>query len=125
MAKRKKSRTKSTGMKVFLGIVLAVIFFALFNLGISTFYPYDYSAGMDYATYHQTIFYIFVIAGLFLAVAGMFISNIAFQIWGIGSGTAMIIEGIVRNWSDRIPAFVALFLVFIILSIFVWRKFRK
>ena len=118
-------RTKSTGMKVFLGIILAVIFFALFNLGVSTFYECNYASGCNYEQYHQNIFYIFVVAGLILAVAGMFIANLSFQILGVGSGTALIIEGIVRNWSDKIPAFVALLLVFIILSIFVWRKFRK
>lgn len=123
--KMARARGKLTGMKVFLGIALAVIFFALFNLGIATFYPYEYGSDVSYENYQQNIFYIFVVVGLIIAVAGMFIANLAFQIVGIGAGTAMIIEGIVRNYQDKIPAFVALLLVFIILAIFVWRKFRK
>ena len=120
-----KPKSKSNGMKVFLGIALAIILFALFNLGISTFYTCDYGSGCNYDTYHQNIFYIFVVSGLILAVAGMFIASLAFQIVGIATGTAFIIQGIIMNWSNKIPAFIALCLVFVILSIFVWRKFRK
>lgn len=160
------SGSSSVGMKIFLGISLALIFFGLFNLGVATFYDSpeynDYcdrdvgiprvdqwteqqcldeggiwqngycdlysecQAEYDIAKdkYDSTIFYIFVIAGVILAVAGLFIISLPFQIIGIGAGTAMIIEGILRNLQDKIPAFIAGVVAFVILSYFVWRKFR-
>ena len=163
---RKSKKIESTGMKIFLGIALGLIFFGLFNLGVATFYDSpDYSDYCDgnrgvpgkidwteqecldeggilqngycdfYAEcqgeyglandrYDNTIFYIFVIAGVLLAVAGLFIVSLPFQIVGIGAGTAMVIEGILRNLQDKIPAFVAGVVAFVILSYFVWRKFR-
>ena len=155
----------STGMKIFLGIALAVILFGLFNLGVATFYPspdYDDYCGKispiqklewteqecvdeggvwedqycnfykdcqdEYQitkdSYNNKIFYFFVIAGLILAVLGLFITYLPFQIVGIGTGTGLIIEGILRNLQDKIPAFIAGTLVFIVLSYFVWRKVK-
>jgi multisubunit Na+/H+ antiporter MnhE subunit len=74
--------------------------------------------------YGNSIFYMFVVAGLILAVAGLFITNLSFQIVGLGAGVGLIIEGIARNLNNRIMAFVAALLVFIILSYFVWRKVK-
>jgi hypothetical protein len=75
-------------------------------------------------SYNNHIFYVFVIAGLILVVLGLFISNTIFQIVGLGSGVALIIEGIARNLNEKIPAFIAGVLVFGILCFFAWKKFR-
>lgn len=148
-------KTKSVGIKIFLGIALAIILFSLFNLGISTFYPepaynsscYNYydkpclaneTCTIDQAkidacnlsnetarkTYENTIFYFFVIIGLILAIVGLFITSLAFQITSLGAGLSLIIEGIIRNLNNKIPAFIAGVAVFIILSYFIWRKFK-
>lgn len=164
--KRSSSKIESTGMKIFLGVALALIFFGLFNLGVETFYDgpeyNDYCDGdrgipgkIDWTeqectteggvwqdgfcnfysecrteydkardSYSNNVFYIFVIVGLVLAVVGLFIVSLPFQIVGIGAGTALIIEGILRNLENKIPAFIAGILAFGILSYFVWRKFR-
>ncbi len=143
----------ANGMKIFLGIALAIILFGVFNLGVSTFYPSpDYEDFCDripptielqndtqikdvtfqcqneYETakdnYNNIIFYVFVIAGLLFAVSGLFITNLSFQIVGLVSGTALIIEGILRNLENKIPAFIAGVFVFGILSYFVWRKVK-
>lgn len=187
---------KSTGMKIFLGVALAIIFFALFNLGVATFYEgpqyddYCYNGPIYYdkpvagdqvycpevctqvwaiednkcvfdecgsgcgpngdttfskesqcetklsgevcydgyneaqQKYDNTLFYIFIIPGLIIAVVGLFIVSLPFQLTTIGAGIALIIEGIVRNLENKVPAFIAGVLVFAILSYFVWRKFK-
>lgn len=137
----------NNGMKIFLGIALALIFFGLFNLGVATFYDSpeygDYCTttesmnvgSADYlqcnnaydqarASYDTNIFYIFVVSGLILAVVGLFIVSLPFQIVGLAGGTALIIEGIIRNLDNKVSAFIAGVLVFGILSYFVWRKFK-
>lgn len=134
----------NNGMKIFLGIALALIFFGLFNLGVATFYDSpeygDYCTNQvvgsaDYqqcnaeydqakASYDTNIFYIFVVSGLILAVVGLFIVSLPFQIVGLAGGTALIIEGIIRNLDNKVSAFIAGVLVFAILSYFVWRKFK-
>lgn len=188
------AKPKATGMKIFLGIALAVIFFALFNLGVATFYDGpsydDYCYGPMYSPneqaqycpevctpmwelknnnscvytecgsgcgpdgistfpkesqcdlklsgkqcydvyneaqqkYDNTLFYIFIIPGLIIAVAGLFVISLPFQLTTIGAGVALIIEGIVRNLENKIPAFIAGVIVFGILCYFVWRKFSK
>jgi hypothetical protein len=150
------NKKRSNGMKIFLGIALAIIFFGLFNLGVSTFYPgpeysdycYDFGSPkfIDNCTqidgcnniayyedcnnqynearddYNNNIFYVFVIAGLVLAIVGLFIAGLSFQIVWLSSGVALIIEGIIRNLNDKIPAFIAGVIVFIILSYFVYKK---
>jgi len=154
MAKNKQS----TGMKIFLGIALAVILFALFNLGVAAFYDspqYDDYCDVvgpktvapdanaddgtaeiqDYETcydeydaareaYNNNIFYLFVVAGLICAVGGLFITNLSFQIVGLGAGVGLIIEGIARNLNNKVMAFFAALAVFIILSYFVYRKVK-
>ena len=82
----------------------------------------DYDDARD--AYNNKIFYVFVIAGLILAVVGLFITYLPFQIVGIGTGTALIIEGIVRNIENKIPAFIAGVIVFGILAYFVWKKVK-
>ena len=191
--------SKSTGMKIFLGVALAIIFFALFNLGVATFYDgpnyddycyngpvyYDKQVGVvdpqvncpavctpmwkaqaggtceyiecgsgcgpDGITtfskesqcavkqegkvcydvyneaqqkYDNTLFYIFIIPGLIIAIVGLFIVSLPFQLTTLGAGVALIIEGIIRNLENKIPAFIVGVIVFAILSIFVWRKFK-
>jgi hypothetical protein len=143
---------KKTGLQVTTGIALALTLFALFNLGVHTFYPspeyndycsydvyrpgeennktaQDYQAcdnayDIDKEAYNNRIFYVFVIAGLLFAITGLFITYLPFQIVGIGAGSALIIEGIIRNLENKIPAFIAGVLVFLILSYFVWKKAR-
>jgi len=151
--KKKSSISKnsgSKGMKIFLGIALGLIFFSLFNLGVSTFYHSpEYSdycdigvnanqieVGSDYynqcnaeydqaqANYSNSIFYIFVISGFVFAILGLFIVSLPFQIVLLGGGTALIIEGIARNIENKVPSFIAGVLLFAVLSYFVWRKFK-
>lgn len=151
-------RNRLIGMKIFLGISLAIILFSLFNLGVATFYEkpdYDDYCGeitgrppiiykedtndtamqeldltcrneynLAREKYENNIFYVFVIAGLILAVSGLFITNLSFQIVGLGAGVGLIIEGIIRNLNNKIPAFIAGILVFAIFSYFVWRKVK-
>jgi hypothetical protein len=140
-----KRYSKSNGMKIFLGIALSLIFFGLFNLGVATFYDspeyLDFCdssltiGGEEYQQcnteyeqardiYENNIFYIFVISGLILAVVGLFITSLPFQIVGLAGGTSLIIEGIMRNLDNKVSAFIAGVLVFGILSYFVWRKFK-
>ncbi len=145
---------KKKGMQITMGIALAIILFGLVNLGIYTFHPgpdyddyceemrkpipleesrnnteeYDRACYEDYDTarddYNNKIFYVYVIIGLILTVAGLFITYLPFQIVGVGTGTALIIEGIMRNLENKIPAFIAGVIVFGILSYFVWKKIR-
>ncbi len=133
-----------------MGIALALILFGLVNLGVYTFHPspeyndycedynkparindsenYYNSCYEDYdnATeeYDNQMFYVYVTIGLILTVAGLFIVYLPFQIVGVGAGTALIIEGIVKNIENKIPAFIAGVIVFGILSYFVWKKVR-
>ncbi len=145
---------KKNGMQITMGIALALILLGLVNLGVYTFYPSpsyddycdeisrpvpleeakndsetidlscydDYDKARDH--YDNQIFYVYVILGLILAVAGLFIVYLPFQIVGIGAGTALIIEGILRNLENKIPAFIAGVVVFGILSYFVWKKVK-
>jgi len=146
------AKPKSNGMKIFLGIALAIILFGIVNLGVATFYEGpqyedycisyntpvtpekidsgyyetcsdEYRAAQD--EYDNTIFYVFVSLGLILAVVGLIILNLSFQIVGIGSGVALILEGILRNLNNKIPAFIAGVIVFLILSYFVWRTVKE
>jgi len=78
----------------------------------------------DRDAYNNRIFYVFVIAGLLLAVGGLFITYLPFQIVGLGTGTGLIIEGILRNLNNKIPAFIAGVIVFGLLAYFVWKKVR-
>ncbi len=55
---------------------------------------------------------------------GLFIVYLPFQIVGVGAGTALIIEGILINLENKIPAFIAGVIVFGILAYFVWKKVR-
>lgn len=82
----------------------------------------EYDEARD--VYNNRIFYVFVIAGLILSIGGLFITYLPFQIVGIGTGTALIIEGIVKNLENKIPAFIAGTIVFGILSYFVWKKVK-
>ena len=134
-----------TGMKIFLGIALALILFGLFNLGVYTFYDSpeynDYCGDVKQVTpdmrdlteqecideggiynngycdfyeecrgeydtarddYNNIIFYIFAVSGLVLALLGIFIPLLAFQIVGIGTGTGLILEGILRNLNNNL-----------------------
>lgn len=142
------------GMQITMGIALALILLGLVNLGVYTFYPgpeygdycdeiskpipleesrnnsktTDLSCYDDYDKarddYDNQIFYVYVIIGLILTVMGLFIIYLPFQIVGVGAGTALIIEGILRNLENKIPAFIAGMIVFGILSYFVWKKVR-
>ena len=145
---------KRNPMKIPMGIALALILFGLVNLGVYTFYPspnyddycedsarsspleepvngsekQDLSCYTDYdearENYNNQIFYVYVILGLILAVAGLFILYLPFQIVGIGTGTALIIEGIMKNLENKIPAFIAGVVAFAILAYFVWKKVK-
>ena len=145
---------KKNGMQITMGIALALILLGLVNLGVYTFYPSpdydnycdeiiravpleesrnksesaDLSCYNDYdkarENYNNQVFYVYVIIGLILAVVGLFITYLPFQIVGIGTGTALIIEGILRNLENKIPAFIAGVITFGILSYFVWKKVR-
>ena len=132
-----------------MGIALALILFGLVNLGVYTFYPSpsyedfcdevrkpvsledDLEIDTCYAEYNiardkysNNVFYVYVILGLALAVAGLFIVYLPFQIVGIGTGTGLILEGVVRNLENKIPAFIAGVVAFGILSYFVWKKVK-
>ena len=145
---------KRKGMQITMGIALALILLGLVNLGVYTFHPSpsydDYCEGLrkplsledsknntepndlscydDYdkarEDYDNQIFYVYVIIGLILTVTGLFIVYLPFQIVGVGAGTALIIEGILRNLENKIPAFIAGVIVFGILSYFVWKKMK-
>ncbi len=140
---------KKNPMQITMGIALAIILFALVNLGVYTFYPspsYDNFCDefaraspldgdleidpcyAEYDTarenYNNNVFYVYVILGLALAIAGLFIIYLPFQIVGIGTGTALIIEGIMRNLENKIPAFIAGVIAFAILAYFVWKKVK-
>ncbi len=135
-----------------MGIALALILFGLVNLGVYTFYPSpsyddfcdeiarasplealdlsekDLTCNNEYSeareNYNNNVFYVYVILGLALAVAGLFIIYLPFQITGIGTGTALIIEGIMKNLENKIPAFIAGVIAFAILAYFVWKKVK-
>ena len=142
---------KKNPMQITMGIALAIILFALVNLGVYTFYPspnYDDFCDeiarpspleeldnseidpcyAEYDTarenYNNNVFYVYVILGLALAIAGLFIIYLPFQIVGIGTGTALIIEGITKNLENKIPAFIAGVAAFGILAYFVWKKVK-
>lgn len=164
---------KKQGMQIFLGIGLAVLLFALVNLGTNAFYKspdyntycgsqpmnfYDqtscvnnggkwypavttnganspaycdatYTCNTNYTNasnlYNNTIFYVFVILGLGIAVYGFFIKKKTFQITAIATGLALIIEGIWRNYQNQIPAFIAGLIAFAILVYFINKKFLR
>ena len=147
------ANNSNSGLRVTMGIALALVLIGVVNLGTYAFYssptydeycqPHDYefepvkdspklaqdrACYDDYeqmrTKYNQNVFYIFLVTGLLLSVVGLFITNISFQITGVGSGTILIMEGIMRNLQDKIPAFVAGFLVFAILAYVVWRKVK-
>jgi len=42
----------------------------------------------------------------------------------LGSGVVLMLEGILRNLNNKIPAFIAGVIVFAILSYFVWRQVK-
>lgn len=88
----------------------------------------DFTCREDYDTardsYNNIIFYVFVIAGLGLAVSGMFLTTVTFQIVGLGAGIGLIGEGILRNLNEKIPAFIAGVVAFSILSYVVWRQVK-
>ena len=145
---------KKNNLQVTMGIALALILFGLVNLGVYTFYPsQEYSnycekinkpvqlenprnnslenESICYENYNNAkenydnqIFYIYLLLGLVLTIGGLFIIYLPFQIVGIGTGTILIIEGIIKNLEKRIPAFIAGVIVFGILAYFVWKKVR-
>jgi Na+-driven multidrug efflux pump len=134
---------KKTGFKIFVGIALAILLFALLNLGVYAFYdspqyedfcsqatPDNYTQCSEsyqnaQDSYNRVIFYIYVVIGLILSVLGLFIPNITFQITSFGSGIAFIIEGIFRNLNDKIPAFIVGAIAFGIICFFFYKRFAK
>jgi len=82
----------------------------------------NYDTARDH--YNQNAFYILVLIGLILSVAGLFITHLSFQITGIGAGVILMMEGALRNLQDKIPAFIAFALAFVILALVVWRKVK-
>ena len=142
---------KRLGIQITMGIALAIILLGIVNLGVYTFYPSpsydDYCEEIrkpveledpledledncydDYDVarekYDNQIFYVYVILGLILAVTGLFLAYLPFQIVGIGTGTALIIEGVLKNLENKIPAFIAAVIAFGVLSYFVWKKVK-
>ncbi len=88
----------------------------------------DFTCRQEYEeaqkAHNDTVFYIYVIAGLIAAVIGLFIASSTFQITGFGAGVAFIIEGILRNLNNKIPAFIAGAVAFLIIAFFIWKKTR-
>lgn len=77
----------------------------------------------DLNSYNKVIFYIFVNVGLIASVIGLFIMLPIFQFTVFGAGIFFIIEGIWRNLNDKLPAFVAGVIAFIITSYFIYKQF--
>lgn len=76
-------------------------------------------------SYNNNIFYVFMALGLILAVAGFYIKkNTAYQITALATGLTLIIEGIVRNYENKIPSFIAGVIAFVIVAYFV-KRFNK
>jgi hypothetical protein len=161
-----KKKTNNSGFDIFYGIVLAILFFGLLNLGVYVFYPnpeytdfclydkigssnietcelnggvWNNSSSNQYCDYTQCsndyqesltdynmkAFYIYVIIGAILAILGLFITNKIFQITIFSSGIAFLIEGIIRNINNKIPAFIVAAVVFILISIVIYRKTKR
>jgi hypothetical protein len=83
----------------------------------------EYQESLD--SYNMKAFYIYVILGALLAIIGLFITNNIFQITIFSSGTAFLIEGIIRNINNKIPAFIAAAVAFILISIIIYRKTKR
>lgn len=157
---------KQIGNVVF-GIGLAIILFALFNLGVGAFYEQpkyetycnvshtiytdqascttnggfwtagnpgycdlSYYCSQNYQSaydkYNNTVFYIFVGLGLALSIFGFYIKKKkTFQITSIATGFSLIVEGIVRNYQNKIPAFIAGLIAFAVLGYFINKKYYK
>jgi len=83
----------------------------------------DYQESLN--SYNMKAFYIYVILGALLSILGLFITNNIFQITIFSSGTAFLIEGIIRNINNKIPAFIAATIAFILISIVIYRKTKR
>lgn len=76
--------------------------------------------------YTNTTFYIYLIVGLVIALIGLFVANIMFQIMGVGAGSALLIEAVMKNWqNNKVMAFIAGLLVLGILVYVAWKKFGR
>lgn len=144
---------KKKNFNIFYGVVLAILLFGLFNLGVNVFYEspqyedycdnsvvnklvvsselsndYYNTCSTEYQNardeYNNKVFFIYVIVGLISAVVGLFIINNVFQITAFGAGTAFIIEGILMNLNNKVYAFVAGVIAFIVISYFIYNKIK-
>lgn len=78
------------------------------------------------SAYQSIIFYILVAIGTILAGIGLFLfSGIIWQIIFTGGGIALVIEGVYKNWNNKIPAFIAVVIAFVLLCIFIYKKVQK
>jgi hypothetical protein len=121
-------KQKGTGLQVFVAIILAVLLVFIINLGISLFYPYpSYDSGVSVETYYFTTFWVLVGLGAILSIAGLLMSGLLFNIIGLAAGGFLVLQGAWTVYSsNKIPSFIALIFVFIILIIFSYQKwFRK
>jgi hypothetical protein len=139
--KRQKSK-QSSGMQIFVGIVMAILLVVLVNLGISAFYPApnypicDYSAdtcSTQQATYtlsteqYQTsIFWFYSLLGGILMITGLFLAMLMFNIIGLSAGAVLIIQASIMNYNiNKQLSFLVILFVFVVLGIFSWIKFSK
>jgi len=120
-------KQKGQGLQVFVAIILAILLVFIVNLGISMFYPYpSYDSGVSTDTYYFTVFWILVGLGAILSIAGLLISGLLFNIIGLAAGGFLVLQGAWTVYSsNKVPAFIALVFVFVILAIFSYQKWLR
>ena len=143
---------KKIGLTILIGVIIVAILTLIVNLGVSIFYESpeyndycdriacepmgdklcdqeqinweecnsEYDSARD--KYNQNIFYIFAGIGLILLLMGLFIEFPLIQITGLSTGGILVVEGLIRNFENKISVFIA---SIIVLVIFVGLAIKK
>lgn len=139
------SKQKNVGINILLGIFLAAALITIVIFGIRTFMPPpEYPAAdkcvpgdesgcqiawaehdLAMKEYNNKVFYAYVIPGLIIALVGMFMPALMFQIVGIVAGVGLLIAGIMNNFHNSVAVFVTATVIFILIAVFGYIKFGK
>jgi len=83
----------------------------------------EYDSARD--SFNQKRFYVFAVIGFVLLLVGLFTAEAMFQITGLATGGILVFQGVVTNWENEIPVFIALLLILVIFGIVAWRVVNR
>jgi len=76
-------------------------------------------------SYNQKRFYVFAVIGFILLLIGLFTAEAMFQITGLATGGILVFQGVVTNWENEIPVFIALLLILIVFGVVAWKIINR